>query len=469
MESVYILIMAAGRGTRMGQDHPKVLSRTNSDFLLSHVLKTALELDPEKIVVIAGYKHELVKEEVEKEFILKGLNMGKLRFVLQEKQLGTGDAIKAALPELEGCSGSVLILSGDVPLIRSETLSLMLKKHAADKATLTLLSSTKEDPGSGGRIWRNTDGQVQKIVEAKDCSDEELKIKEVNSGIYVVDSAFLAPAIKDLKNENAQGEYYLTDIVEHASREGQIISHVNLTDQDQVFGVNNRFELSQVNQILKMRRIKELIESGVEIEDQASVLVDEEAEIAPGVRIGPWVRIKGKCRIGKNTVFEGNSYVVDSDIGENCLIKFSSRIEQSTIEAGASIGPFAHLRPDSKIGKGARVGNFVEIKKATLKDGAKANHLAYLGDCTVGENSNIGAGTITCNYDGANKHHTEIGKDVFVGSNSSLIAPVEIGDGATIGAGSVISKSVSKNSLALTRAKLIEKSGWLRKKKQKGG
>lgn len=457
-----VIILAAGMGKRMLSNLPKVLMPVHSRPMIDYVLASALGLEPKQVVLVVGHQAQQVTNHLAN-FSSKAV----LSFALQEKQLGTGHAALCAVQNLKDFIGTVLILTGDVPLIKAETLKQFCQFHEKSKATLSLISAKLEDPANYGRIVRDKDGLVARIVEAKDCSAEELKIKEINSSIYAVDSAFLFPALKELKNQNAQGEYYLTDIVDMAVSQGQKVAAWVLEDQKQILGANNRFELCELGLIMNQEIIKNLINNGVEILDPNSVYIDASVKIDAGVKIGPNVQIKGNTSIKSGTKIEGSAYISDCEIGQNVNLKFALRMEQAKIGDGASVGPFANLRPASVLGMDVKIGNFVETKKATFAKGAKASHLSYIGDATVGADANIGAGTITCNYDGYNKFETVIGAGAFIGSNSSLIAPVKIGEGATVGAGSAISKDVPKDALAITRASQLVKENWSKRKREK--
>ncbi len=467
MEKLAIVILAAGLGKRMKSDLPKVVAKTREKTLILHVLETAGKLLPEKLVVVTGFKRSLVEDEIKKGASQAGVVYENVSIAEQTAQRGTGDAAKAAVPFLQGFSGTVLILYGDVPLLRVDTLQGVLMRHHKDKATVTLLSAHHSNPKSYGRIVRNEkSGQVERIVEAKDCSPQELLIHECNTGICAVDSAFFAPSLESLKSENAQGEYYLTDIVEKAHKEGQIVSSVVADDPLETEGVNTLSDLAQVNQVLLNRSRTALLNSGVMMEDPDSVFIDPLSTVAPGASIGPNVQIRGKCCIESGVVIEGSAYLNNTIVKEGARLKFSVRADEAIIGKNAQIGPFAHLRPGTELSEDVHVGNFVETKKAFLAPGVKASHLTYLGDCKVGARTNIGAGTITCNYDGYKKYETIIGEGVFVGSDTCFVAPVNVGDGATIGAGSVITKNVAKDSLALTRGPLRTKPEWSRMKRE---
>jgi bifunctional UDP-N-acetylglucosamine pyrophosphorylase/glucosamine-1-phosphate N-acetyltransferase len=463
MEPVAAVILAAGLGKRMNSENPKVALSTREMPLIQHVLSSVAPLGPAPCVVVVGHKRELVEQAVK-----AGADRGRygvsVTFAHQAEQRGTGDAVKCALSQLGKFQGTVLVLCGDAPLLRTQTLQALVRKHEDSKATVTLISFVTDHPNAYGRIVREVRGEgVARVVEAKDCSPEQLLIKECNASIYAVDSAFLAPAVKELTNENAQGEYYFTDIIERAVKEGQRVAALVATDPDEVHGVNDPVDLAEVNRILNARRIADLLRRGVTMADPSSVLVSPEAEIAPGVHIGPDVQIVGATAIEPRARIEGNAYIENCRIREDALIRFCVRMEQAEVGPRASVGPFAHLRPESVLEEDSRVGNFVETKKTTLAAGAKANHLAYLGDSSVGAHANIGAGTITCNYNGFTKSKTTIGEGAFIGSNTSLVAPVSVGEGAIVAAGSVITKDVPADSLAVARGRQSEKAGWAKR------
>ncbi|MBX7138019.1 MAG: bifunctional UDP-N-acetylglucosamine diphosphorylase/glucosamine-1-phosphate N-acetyltransferase GlmU [Oligoflexia bacterium] len=467
MENIAILVLAAGLGKRLGGKSPKVLSSLGGFPLLQHVLRTAAALAPSTTIVITGFGRDAVEAAARTGQSTGFYALPKLAFVFQQEQLGTGDAVKSALSELQTFSGTVVILSGDVPLLRTETLNRLLQEHHSQRATLSLLTFKCAAPNPYGVIIRDASGRfVEQIVEKKDCSPEQSRIEEVNGGVYAVDSAFLVPAIKNLTNNNAQKEYYLTDIVAKAAAEGQRVVAVLADDHQELLGVNTFMELAEVKRIMLNREIAILIENGVEFADPASVYVDSGVKVAAGVKIGPNVQLRGRTEIHAGAVIEGSALLIDTVVHEGAVIKFAVRSEQAVIGKQAAVGPFANLRPETVLGEEVRIGNFVETKKAILGKGAKASHLTYLGDAEIGADSNIGAGTITCNYDGIQKQKTKIGKGVFVGSDTCLVAPIEIADGAYIGAGSVITKPVPADSLAFTRPPQVVKEGWAKKKRR---
>lgn len=462
MEDICAVILAAGLGKRLGGESPKAIAQTRSAALIDHVLEALAVLKPKKTVIVVGHKRELLEKHLASSPAARGHT---IEITHQAEQLGTGHAVRCALPALAGCTGTVLLTYADHPLFKPETLSHFVAYHTYKKATLSMISFTAPPPNGYGRIIRGGKGEVLKITEAKDCSPEELLIQEVNSGLYAVDSAFLKPAIESLENNNAQKEYYLTDIVEKATKEGQTVSAFLLGDAREAAGVNNHADLAFVNTVLAQRHIESLQSNGVVFDDPSSCILDASVSIQPGARIGPQVQLRGATSIAEGAILEGSSLIIDSTIGKRAHVKLGSRIEGSSLGEEASVGPFANVRPGTKLGAHVRVGNFVEVKNATMHDGAKASHLTYLGDCTVGKETNIGAGTITCNYDGYNKSKTTIGKEVFIGSNSCLVAPVTIGDGALVAAGSVITRDVPSDALALGRARQENKDGWAKKRR----
>lgn len=463
MEKIAALILAAGLGKRLGTGTPKVLAQTSEGTLLSHVFHTIQQLTLDSIVVISGFQREKV-EHAATSYTNKNV-LPRLHFAFQEQQRGTGDAVRSAKSIFENFTGTILILYGDMPLISSSSLQALLDIHAKEKATLSCITVHSSKLASYGRIIRDPNGLVIKIKEAKDCDSREFQIQEVNAGIYAVDSAFLFSAVDSLKNNNAQGEYYLTDIVEKAATEGQHIATHTLSDINEVVGVNDLVDLSNVNVILRERIIEKFIRAGVTIADRNSVFIEPSVTIAPGAHIGPQVQLLGKTTIASGVTIEGCAYIKDCSIASNSIIKYGVRMEGSEIGTDCSVGPFAHIRPETKLNDEVKIGNFVETKKTILSKGAKASHLTYLGDCAVGEESNIGAGTITCNYDGYRKHQTTIGKNVFIGSNTSLVAPVVVEDGAIVGAGSTITSNVPADSLAVSRARQENKPGWAARKR----
>jgi bifunctional UDP-N-acetylglucosamine pyrophosphorylase/glucosamine-1-phosphate N-acetyltransferase len=458
MEDICCIVLAAGMGKRMGGDLPKAIAKTREKTLIDHVLEALAPLKPKKTVVVTGHKREVLESYLSSSPDAVGHS---IEFAIQSEQLGTGHAVRCALPQLSDFNGTVIVTYADHPLFTTRTLSELIRFHQFKKATVTNLTFTCPPPNGYGRIVRDSStGTIKCITETKDCNPEELLIQEVNSGIYAIDSAFLKPAIEGLTNNNAQKEYYLTDIVEKAAHEGQTVVAFPLADAREAAGVNNPADLHYVNEILAQRQIASLIDSGVVFDDSKSCSIDAGVTIEAGARIGPNVQLRGNTSIREGAILEGTTLIIDSNIGKRAVIKLGTRIEGAQVGDEAAIGPFAHLRPGTVLGIAVKVGNFVETKSAILADGAKASHLTYLGDCSVGKDTNIGAGTITCNYDGYKKSQTTIGENVFVGSNSCLVAPVTIGDQALIAAGSVITRDVAAEALGVSRAKQENKDGW---------
>lgn len=463
-EPIALIVLAAGRGKRLGGESPKVLIDTSEDTLLGHVLKNVASLKPSRLVVVTGYR----REEVEREASALTAEISfpcKCEFAFQSEQKGTGHAALCAADQLSDHTGPIIIVSGDMPLIKEECLQRLLAHHQSSLATVSVLTSLVDEQKNYGRIIRSN-GAVSAIREVKDASEVELLIREVNTSVYVVDSAFLWPALKNLSADNSQKEYYLTDIVAAAHKDGQRISSSLTDSSDEILGVNTYADLALVNLALNRRRVTRLIEQGVLIEDPATCYLESSVTVAAGVRIGPNTSLRGKTVIQTGAEIDGNAFIQDCTIEAQAHIKFGVYAQNAHIGPRTSVGPFAHIREGTHLKEGVKIGNFVETKKAVLEAGVKANHLTYLGDCSIGEESNIGAGTITCNYDGYKKSRTEIGKGVFVGSNSSLVAPVSIGDGASIGAGSIITSNVESDALALTRAPQVSKSGWSKRKRE---
>ncbi|MBM6874074.1 bifunctional UDP-N-acetylglucosamine diphosphorylase/glucosamine-1-phosphate N-acetyltransferase GlmU [Fusobacterium mortiferum] len=442
------LILAAGKGTRMKSDMPKVIHKVNGVPMITKIIDTLSGLNPEENILILGHK----KEEVLK---VVGENCD---YVLQTEQLGTGHAVIQAKEKLEGYDGDVMILCGDTPLLRESTLKSLYEYHKESGAVTTILTSIYENPFGYGRIVKE-DGLVKAIVEEKEASEEIKKIKEVNAGVYCFNSKELFKALDKIDNNNEKGEYYLTDVIGIQVSENKKVQSFILEDKMEILGVNSKVELTQAGKVLRDRKNRELMEEGVILIDPETTYVEESVKVGRDTVLYPGVVLQGKTVIGENCEIIGNSRIIDSVLGNNIRVE-SSVIEESILEDGVTMGPFAHIRPKSLLKEKVHIGNFVEVKKSTLEKGVKAGHLTYLGDAQVGENTNIGAGTITCNYDGVNKFKTVIGKDAFIGSDSMLVAPVNIGEKALIGAGSVITKDVPSNSLAVSRSKQIIKTDW---------
>ncbi|OQY08157.1 MAG: UDP-N-acetylglucosamine diphosphorylase/glucosamine-1-phosphate N-acetyltransferase [Fusobacteriia bacterium 4572_132] len=447
------LILAAGKGTRMKSVLPKVLHKVNGISMIGKVLKTLKEAGIKENILILGHKKELVLDEI-----------GESIYVEQKEQLGTGHAVMQAKEKLENFNGTVLIVCGDTPLLKKESIKKIYTQHKENKATVTIMTAEFENPFGYGRIVKDEEGKVKAIVEEKEALEEIKKIKEVNTGVYCFDSKKLFKALEEINNDNEKGEYYLTDVIRILKDKNEIVEALKLEENSEVLGVNSRVHLSQATKILRERKNIEVMENGITLIDPETTYIEEEVEVGNNTTIYPGVILEGKTKIGENCKIIGATRIENSEIRDNVVIE-SSVIEEAIVKSNSAIGPFAHLRPKAEIGEEVKVGNFVEIKKAILHKGVKAGHLTYIGDSEIGEETNIGAGTITCNYDGVNKHKTIIGKKVFVGSDTKFVAPVVIGDEALIGAGSVITKDVPEKSLAVGRAKQFIKKGWNIKKR----
>jgi bifunctional UDP-N-acetylglucosamine pyrophosphorylase / glucosamine-1-phosphate N-acetyltransferase len=445
-----VVVLAAGKGTRMRSALPKVLHPIAHKPMVQHVIDTAQQLQPSAVHVIYGHGGEVLQQS------LKGQAVN---FVEQAEQLGTGHAVQQVIPHLAS-NEKVLILYGDVPLTQLATLKKLLA--AAESTDLALLTVTLSDPTGYGRIVRDQHGAVNRIVEQKDAKPAELVISEVNTGMMVVHSASLKRWLAQLQNNNVQGEYYLTDIVAMAAAEGVKIATSQPADVSEVEGANNRMQLAALERAYQLRQAEQLMISGATLMDPARVDVRGQVSVGSDVVIDANVIFEGNVELADGVVIESNCVLRDCKIGASSRVKSHSVIEGAELAAGCSVGPFARLRPGSVLEQGAAIGNFVEVKNTRMGPGARASHLSYLGDAVVGAEANIGAGTITCNYDGANKHLTQIGAGAFIGSNSSLVAPVIIGDNATIGAGSTITKTVAVGELAVARGKQISIPGWQR-------
>jgi len=448
------IVLAAGKGTRMKSRSAKVLHEIGGRPLAWYPVKRALDAGASPVVVVVGHQAEAVEAA-----LVASLPGAPLRFAVQEKQLGTAHAVLAARKALRGYDGAVAILSGDVPLLETDTLLQVVRARARERAPLAFATMTLDAPRGYGRVVRDAGGRPARIAEEKDATDAERAIREVNAGLYCADATFLWKALARVGSDNAQEEFYLTDLVAMAARrDGAVAVDV---PPEEASGVNDREELARAGRVLVRRRARALMRAGVTIEDPDRFDCDEGVEIGPDTTIEPGVRLLGRTRIGAACRIGAGAILRDAVVGHQVAVRPYTLVEEATVGARAILGPFSRVRPGSEIGEEAHVGNFVETKKTVLGKGAKANHLAYLGDATVGAGANIGAGTITCNYDGEKKHPTKIGAGAFVGSDSILVAPLEIGDGAYIGAGSVITKDVPAGALGVGRAHQVTKEGWV--------
>ena len=451
-----VIVLAAGKGTRMHSALPKVLHELAGRPLLEHVLDSARQLMPARIHVVCGYGAESVRERL--------ADIEGLHWVEQAQQLGTGHAVRQALPDLD--PGSLaLVLYGDVPLIRADTLRTLLEQCAGQDPAL--LTADVKDPSGYGRILRDGTGAVKAIVEEADASEAERRITEINTGFIACPADRLRVWLDEIDNSNRQGEYYLTDVVSRAVHSGATVASVTCSDSDEIAGVNSQVELAMLERCFQARQAESLMGAGLNLRDPARFDLRGNLHFGEDCVFDINVVIEGDVTLGSQVSVGPNCQIIDSEIGSGVEIRANSVIEGVKIADHCSVGPFARLRPGTVLDAGARVGNFVETKNATLGEDSKANHLAYVGDATVGQRVNIGAGVITCNYDGANKHPTVIGDDAFIGSNSALVAPVTVGKGATVGAGSAVTRDVPEGQLALTRAEQQVRTGWQRPKKEK--
>ena len=447
------IILAAGQGTRMKSQTAKVLHKVGSKCLLQHVVDAASD-HVETINVIVGHNSQYVKGAIKE---------SKVNWVLQEKQLGTGHAVQQAAPLLNDDS-TCLILYGDVPLIQSNTIEKLLIK--ARTSGFSLLSVVLDDPSGYGRIIRDTNGLIQSIVEQKDASERQQNVKEINTGIMAIKCSLLKKYLNELKPNNVQGELYLTDIVESAVKDNVNIASFVCENASEVMGINDKKQLSQAERFYQVRQAEDFMSSGLTIMDPSRFDCRGGLTFGNDCTIDVNVVFEGDNVLGNNVLISPNCIIKDSKIGDNTSIFPNSIIENSIIGSNTTIGPFARIRPDTNIGDHSKVGNFVEIKKSTIKNNSKVSHLSYVGDSKIGDDVNIGAGVITCNYDGANKHQTEIKDGAFIGSNSQLVAPVSIGKNATIGAGSTITQNAPDNKLTLSRNKQSTIDKWKRPKKK---
>jgi bifunctional UDP-N-acetylglucosamine pyrophosphorylase/glucosamine-1-phosphate N-acetyltransferase len=451
-----VVILAAGLGTRMRSKRAKVLHRAGGLALVEQVVAAARTLAPYgRIVVVTGHQAELVEE------LLRPLGIG---FARQNGQRGTGHAL-ASCRDAVPHDGLLTVLYGDTPLLTAATLERLRDSETESGAAATLITTTLDNPAGYGRILLNEGGDVTAIVEEKACTSEQRKIKLINSGIYCFQSELLWKHIDEIEPNPASGELYLTDMAEILARHGHAVRPMHVDDSTELLGINTRVELAHADRLLRDRKNEELMLSGVTIERPETVTIDKHVQAGTDTIIEPFVRLLGATNIGEDCRIGAGAILHNAILGDQVQVAPYTLISDSRVDSAAQIGPFARLRMDAHVGHDARVGNFVELKKTHLGDGAKSQHLAYLGDSEIGARTNIGAGTITCNYDGAKKHRTTIGANAFVGSNSTLVAPIEIGEGSYIGAGSVITDAVPAEALALGRARQVVKPGWTKRPK----
>jgi len=459
--NISAVILAAGLGTRMKSKKPKVLFQLAGESMIAHVIRAVRETSPTKIIPIVGHSKELVIENIKKAHA----DYTGFEFAVQAEQKGTGHAVMQAKNALLASGeGLCFILCGDTPLLCGEILNKLLDAHLKSGAAATVLTTKVLSPKGYGRIVRDTAGDISTIVEERDACDEVRKINEINTGVYIFSTLKLCEALSMLKNDNDQHEYYLTDVIAIFKNAGYIVRGFFEADDRLSMGINNRYELAIAERIMRETINKRHMLNGVTIIDPAATYIESGVTISNDVSIYPATHIKGKTFIGEGCVIGPDTSIESSSIGRNCIIK-NSVIEESEIADNVKIGPYSHLRPQTRLSEGVHVGNYVEIKKSVIARNTKANHLSYIGDASIGEDCNIGAGTITCNYDGINKNKTTLGDRVFIGSNSSLVAPIEIGSGALIAAGSVITKDVPSDALAIERNEMKIKENYMKRRR----
>ncbi|MFJ7941445.1 bifunctional UDP-N-acetylglucosamine diphosphorylase/glucosamine-1-phosphate N-acetyltransferase GlmU [Peribacillus sp. NPDC096622] len=451
MSNRYAIILAAGQGTRMKSKLYKVLHPVCGKPMVQHVIDQVNQLQIEDIVTVIGHGAEKVQEQLG----------DSCKYALQEQQLGTAHAVMQAESVLSAKSGTTLVICGDTPLIKAETMEELIALHEQSQAKATILTAYADNPAGYGRVLRGEGGLVEKIVEHKDASEEERYVKEINTGTYCFDNQALFSALKKVSNENVQGEYYLPDVIEILKEEGEVVTAFQSSDFEETLGVNDRVALSQAEQILR-KRINEMhMRNGVTIIDPVTTFIEADVQIGQDTVINPGSFIKGKSIIGQDCLIGPNTEISNCEIGDGTEV-LQSVVHESSIGSFVKIGPFAHVRPQSDIKDSVKIGNFVEIKKTVFGKGSKASHLSYIGDAEVGENVNIGCGSITVNYDGKNKYLTKIEDNVFIGCNSNLVAPVTVGEGAYVAAGSTITHDVPQEALSVARARQVNKEDYVK-------
>jgi bifunctional UDP-N-acetylglucosamine pyrophosphorylase/glucosamine-1-phosphate N-acetyltransferase len=458
MNDIGVIVLAAGQGTRMKSDIPKVLHRLGGTPLFLHALRAAQQLEPSRIAVIVGHGATAVQQAYAGD---------DLSWVIQEKQLGTAHAVLCAKPTFLGFTGNILILSGDVPLIHENTLKRLVDQHRGQQAAVTLLTAKLEDPKGYGRIVRDKKQQIARIVEEKDASDLQKQIREVNAGIYVAAAPFLFPALSRVSDQNRQREYYLPDIVAIALSEGQTVANLQVDDAREMMGINTREELARMEKSLQEEINRKWMAQGVTLKDPTTTYIEQGATIGKDTVIGPNTHLCGTTVIGERCRIDGSAYLTDAQLDDEVHLRFSVVLTSCRVANGAIIGPFAHLRPGTDLGRNVHIGNFVEAKEARLGDGTKANHLTYLGDVTIGRDSNIGAGTITCNYDGFQKYNSKIGDRVQVGSDSTLVAPITLGDDVYVATATTVRHDVPDGALVFNDRQERLREGWTEQKRMK--
>jgi bifunctional UDP-N-acetylglucosamine pyrophosphorylase / glucosamine-1-phosphate N-acetyltransferase len=457
MSDIHVVILAAGKGTRMKSALPKVLHRVAGIPMLDHVLKTAAALKPQSVTAVVGHKADALTSHL-------AAQPG-LRCVVQEPQLGTAHALLTAQPALATATGTLLVLSGDVPLLRAQTLKELIDRHLQTSARATIVTAVVKRPAGYGRVLRNGE-RIARIVEERDATADERAIGEINSGVYAFALGGLFEALRGVATSNVQREYYLPDLVAIHVNRGERVETLRVTDADEILGINNREDLEAVSRVLRSRKNNELMAAGVTIEDSPTTYIDPDVVVGVDTIIHPGVSLEGNTTIGRECEIHTGVRIVDSQIGDRVVIFNHCVITGSSVATEGRVGPFAHLRPGSDIRDGARVGNFVELKKTVLGAGSKSMHLAYLGDTLIGSKVNVGAGTITCNYDGEKKYPTVIEDGAFIGSDSQLVAPVKIGKDAYVGSGTTVRADVPGGALAVSAGKQRNIEDWAKKRKK---
>ena len=458
MPDRHVIVLAAGKGTRMKSSRPKILHRLAGRPLVEQVLRAAAPLGAATTTLVVGHQAATVERQ------LDGVDVPGLRFVPQDPQLGTAHALLQAEPLFDHITGTLIVLSGDAPLIRSRTLRRLADRHEASGAAATVLTAALSQPYGYGRIIRRN-GELARIVEETDASPNQRRIREVNGGIYAFDLAPLFAALHQVPEAGQKHERYLPAVIHLYHRQQLPVETVAAEDPDEIRGINSQTELAEVSSVVRQRKNEELMAAGVTIDDPATTYIDAEVEVGSDTVIHPSVILEGRTVIGARCELHSGVRVIDSTVGDDVTVNNFCVITESRVADGARIGPFAHLRPATSVGTGARVGNFVELKKAVLGARAKANHLSYIGDATVGEEVNLGAGTITVNYDGTTKHQTTVEDAAFVGCGTQLVAPVTVGRGAYVAAGSCITDDVPPGALSIARGRQENKEGWVAKRK----
>ena len=452
MDARYAIILAAGKGTRMKSKLYKVLHPVSGQPMVEHIINRVSETNPDQLITIVGHGAEQVKAQLGE----------RSEYALQAEQLGTGHAVLQAASFLQGKEGTTLVISGDTPLLTTETLNNLFEYHQGKNASATILTAQAEDPTGYGRIIRDHIGIVEKIVEQKDTTPEEALVQEINTGTYCFDNQALFEALNKVGTDNAQGEYYLTDIIEILKDAGKTVAAYQTEDFDESMGVNDRIALAKANELMRQRINKMHMVNGVSFVDPATTYIDAGVEIGSDTVIEAGVQLQGKTVIGSDCVIGAHSRIVDSVIEDHVVVEHSV-IEKSLVKSHADVGPFAHLRPKAEIGEGVHIGNFVEVKNAEIGKNTKVGHLTYVGDATLGEEINVGCGVVFVNYDGKNKHRTTIGDHSFIGSNANIIAPVEIAKNTSVAAGSTITEDIPEYAMAIARARQVNKEEYAKK------